>query len=81
MSKHKSTAVGTGTSVKMIQSVDFVPGKDVTVFFSDGTHSKIKADSSLVPALRAKENVAPNLVQITVSRGTITAFERVDFPG
>jgi len=67
----KKTTTSRNVKVKMIQSVDSVPGKDTTVFFTDGTHAVVKSGNKLSDMLTKPENVAPNLIQVTISRGTI----------
>lgn len=80
--KKKTTTKPSGTvKVKMIQTVDSAPGRDTTVYFTDGTHAKIKTGNKLSAMLIEPDNVAPNLIQVTISRGQITSAERVDTGG
>lgn len=65
------------TEVKMIQTVDSVPGKDTTVYFTDGTHAVTKADETLAQMLTEPDIVAPNVVQVTYDRGKISRIEPV----
>lgn len=78
----KKTTTRRTVKVKMIQSVDSVPGKDTVVYFSDGTRAVVKRTNKLSDMLTAPENVAPNLIQVTMSGKNIVAAEpvRVDKP-
>lgn len=63
----KKTTKPSGTvKVKMIQTVDSAPGKDTTVYFTDGSRAVVKTDSKLGKVLAKPESVAPNLIQVTM---------------
>lgn len=66
------------TVVKMITSIDSVPGKDTTVYFSDGTRAVVKSGNELSSMLAKPESVAPNMIQVTMSGKNIVAAEPID---
>lgn len=79
----KSTAKKTSgkrgsVKVKMIQTVDSAPGRDTTVFFTDGTRAVVKKGNELSDMLTKPESVAPNLIQVTMSGKNIVAAEPVE---
>lgn len=80
----KTVAKPRGTvKVKVIQTVDSAPNqKEFAVYFTDGTHAVVKSGTKLSNMLLNPENVAPNMIQVTLSsRGEIVAAERVDTGG
>lgn len=66
------------TKVKMILTVDAAPGKDTVVFFSDGTRAVVKSGNKLSDMLTKPENVAPNLIQVTISGKNIVDAKSID---
>jgi len=65
--------------VKVIQTIESVPNRDATVYFTDGTRAVVKkANKTLLDMLQQPESVAPNLIKVTLSKGIITDAERVD---
>lgn len=63
--------------IKVIQSVDSAPGKDTTVHFSDGTKAVIESGNKLSKMLTKSENVAPNRIKVTLSKGNIVDAEPI----
>lgn len=66
--------------VKMIQTVDSPMGKDTTVVFTDGTTAVIEAGNKLAQMLTQPDNVAPNMIAVTLQGKNIIEAERVDTP-
>lgn len=65
------------TKVKMITSIDAAPGKDTTVFFSDGTRATVKSGNKLFDILTKPENVAPNMIHVTMQGKNIVDAEQI----
>lgn len=63
--------------VKMIQTVDSEPGKDTTVYFTDGTRAVVKKGNELSTLLTQPESVAPNMIQVTMRGKNIVAAEPI----
>lgn len=64
--------------VKSIQTVDTPLGGDTTVFFTDGTKAVIEAGNKLAQMLTQPDNVAPNLIAVTLQGKNIVEAERVE---
>lgn len=67
--------------VKVIQTVDAPVGAVPMLYFTDGTHMPVKADTLDLAVLHQPEFLAPNSVRVWTERSKVVYMEPLDPQG